>query len=78
LVIYDEGHGLGHVAIATGVVLVGGQLVSMNAIAGNTSADGKSRNGTMVGEHEVSLERIAGILRVCNPEPAHDNERPQG
>lgn len=66
IVIYDEGEGLGHVAIATNVVVVNDQLGAFDTIAGNTSADGKSRNGDRVAEHEASLEKLAGILRVCS------------
>jgi hypothetical protein len=63
LVIWDHGHGKGHVAIITAI---DGQTFS--AIAGNTSEDGKSREGIMVAEHDgfqVNDPTIAGFLRVC-------------
>jgi hypothetical protein len=58
LVIFDQGHGLGHVAIVTG---------QGTSIAGNTSPDGKSRNGTGVFEHayDVNDPKIAGCIRVA-------------
>jgi hypothetical protein len=51
----DHGHGLDHVAI---VIRQG------ISIAGNTSPDGKSRNGSGVFEHEydVSDPKIAGYI----------------
>lgn len=67
IVVWDHGHGLGHVAIVTSVVRVGGAVGGLTAIAGNTSADGASRNGDRVAEHEVSLQNVAGYLRVCAP-----------
>lgn len=69
IMVWDHGHGLGHVAVVTGVVRVGGVVASVTAIAGNTSADGVSRNGDRVAEHEVSLDHVAGYLRVCVPDP---------
>lgn len=57
LIIFDHGHGLGHVAIKTG---------PNTSIAGNTSPDGRSRQGTGVFEHEYDPAdpRIAGYIRV--------------
>ncbi len=66
IVIYDHGKGEGHAAIATNVTKVGGKLAAFDTIAGNTSADGKSRNGDRVAEHDAELERFAGALRVCS------------
>lgn len=58
LIIFDHGHGLGHVAIKTG---------STTSIAGNTSPDGRSRNGTGVFEHDYDPAdpKIAGYIRVA-------------
>lgn len=58
LVVFDHGKGLGHVAIITG---------PGTSIAGNTSPDGKSRQGTGVYEHsyEPADPKIAGYLRVA-------------
>ena len=58
LIIFDHGHGLGHVAIKTG---------PSTSIAGNTSPDGKSRQGTGVYEHayDVNDPKIAGYIRVA-------------
>lgn len=68
LVVWDHGHGKGHVAIITGVGLPNGMF---SAIAGNTSFDGKSREGVMVAEHVFDPKdaQIAGYLRVCKPAP---------
>jgi len=57
LVIFDHGGGLGHVAIVTG---------PNTTIAGNTSPDGTSRNGTGVFEHSYDPQNpeIAGYIRV--------------
>lgn len=57
LVIFDHGHGLGHVALVTG---------PGTSIAGNTSPDGKSRNGTGVFEHsyDPADPKIAGYISV--------------
>lgn len=63
LVVWDHGHGKGHVAIITAV-----DGNTFSAIAGNTSEDGKSRDGVMVAEHSgfsSSDPQIAGFLRVC-------------
>lgn len=67
LVIWDHGKGKGHIAIITSVIYFGGVLVSFAAIAGNTSADGKSREGVMVAEHDdfEPDAKIAGYVRVC-------------
>ncbi len=56
----------GHVAILTEVVKVDGAVAALAGIAGNTSADGASRNGDRVAEHPVSYPdpRIAGYLRI--------------
>jgi hypothetical protein len=64
LEIEDHGHGLGHVRIVTDVHLL---PVSYDAIAGNTSADGHSRNGDRVAERVVLLPNplLAGYLRVA-------------
>jgi cell wall-associated NlpC family hydrolase len=66
LVIWDHGKGLGHVGILTGTTHINGTLTSIDVIAGNTSEDGKSRNGDRVAEHPCTLELIAGYLRVCS------------
>jgi cell wall-associated NlpC family hydrolase len=57
LVIFDHGHGLWHVAIVTG---------SGTSIAGNTSPNGKSRNGTGVFEHsyDPADPKIEGYVRI--------------
>ena len=58
LIIWDHGGGHGHVSIKTGPT---------THIAGNTSADGKSRNGTEVAEHDYDPAdpKIAGHIRVA-------------
>ena len=66
IVVWDHGSGKGHVAIATATTKVMGKLLYFSAIAGNTSADGKSANGDRVAEHDVPLDRLVGALRVCN------------
>lgn len=66
IVVWDHGEGTGHTAIATQTTKVTGKLMYFSAIAGNTSADGKSANGDRVAEHDVPLDRFAGALRVCN------------
>lgn len=60
IVIFDHGHGLGHVAIVT-------DIDSPATIAGNTSPDGTSRQGTGVFEHsyDPSNPEIAGYLRIA-------------
>jgi len=67
VLIEDHGGGLGHVSIVTDVVRVDGKVAGLSTIAGNTSADGHSRNGDRVAEHPHDLPdpRIAGVLRVC-------------
>ncbi len=57
LIVFDHGQGRGHVAIKTG---------PNTSIAGNTSPDGKSRNGTGVFEHEYDPgdPKIVGHIRV--------------
>lgn len=57
LVIFRHERGLGHVGIVTAPGVY---------ISGNTSPDGKSRNGTGVFEHayDVNDPRIAGYLRI--------------
>lgn len=65
LVVWDHGHGHGHVGIVTGVDQAAGTFA---AISGNTSEDGKSREGNIVAEHSgypLSDPTIAGYLRVC-------------
>lgn len=62
---HDPAKHLGHVGIVTATTRVNGVLTSITVIAGNTSADGRSPNGDRVAEHECSLERVAGYLRVC-------------
>lgn len=64
LVVWDHGKGKGHVAIITGMLPPDG----FTAIAGNTSEDGKSREGVMVAEHAFSRKdpQIAGYIRVCS------------
>lgn len=66
ILIWDHGKGKGHAAIATQTTKVAGKLAAADAIAGNTSADGKSANGDRVAEHDVPLEKLVGALRVCN------------
>jgi len=63
----DHGHGFGHVKIVTGLVLVDGVISSATAIAGNTSADGVSRNGDRVAERETPYPnpRLVGYVRVA-------------
>lgn len=62
LVVWDHGHGKGHVGIITGV-----NGPTFDAIAGNTSEDGRAREGVMVAEHTFSVDdpKIAGFIRVC-------------
>jgi hypothetical protein len=63
LVVWDHGGGKGHVGIVTEVATM---PVSFDAISGNTSADGHSRNGDRVSERVVVLPvaQLAGYLRV--------------
>lgn len=70
LVIEDHGHGLGHVSICTGTVKLDKHIAGLECIAGNTSEDGKSREGVMVAEnpHLWPDPRIVSYLRVCTPE----------
>jgi hypothetical protein len=58
LIIWNHGNGKGHVSIKTG---------DATHIAGNTSPDGKSRQGTGVYEHEYDPQdpKIAGYIRVA-------------
>jgi hypothetical protein len=65
-IVWDHGHGLGHIALLTDVVSVNGVPGGLMAIAGNTSPDGKSREGTGVFEHDVTYPdaRIAGYLLI--------------
>lgn len=67
LVVWDHGQGLGHVAVLTAVVSVGGAVAALAAVAGNTSADGHSRNGDRVAEHAVAYPdaKIAAYLRIA-------------
>ncbi len=66
VIVWDHGGGLGHIAILTDVVKVSGEVAALAAIAGNTSADGHSRNGDRVAEHPVTYPdpKIAGYLRI--------------
>lgn len=66
LVVWDHGGGLGHVAVLTDIVKVAGALAALAAIAGNTSADGHSRNGDRVAEHGVNYPdaKIKAFLRL--------------
>lgn len=71
VVIWDHGNGKGHIAVMTGTTKFNDQLTEFAAIAGNTSKDGKSREGTMVKEHDgfdATDSRIAGVVRVCSEE----------
>ncbi len=56
---------LGHVGVLTEVVRINGEVAGIDVIAGNTSADGTSRNGDRVAEHPCSLDKVQGYLRVC-------------
>lgn len=64
LVVWDHGHGKGHVGIITAWEPA---TATFSAIAGNTSSDGRSREGVMVAEHAFSAKdpTIAAYLRVC-------------
>jgi len=64
IMIEDHGKGKGHVRIVTDVHLL---PVSFDAISGNTSADGHSRNGDRVAERVVMLPvaQLAGYLRIA-------------
>jgi len=67
MVIWDHGGGKGHVGIITGVTRVGGMLAGLQVIAGNTSADGLSRDADSVAERGFpfpSARQIAGYLRI--------------
>ncbi len=66
LVIWDHGGGLGHIAVVTAVASMNGAVAGLSCIAGNTSADGLSRNGDRVAEHEVPYPdaKIVGYLRL--------------
>lgn len=67
LVIWDHGHGLGHVGIVTGVTRVGGELASIQVIAGNTNLEG-GREGNAVVERGFPFpqaRRLAGYVRVA-------------
>jgi hypothetical protein len=66
---HDPVKHLGHTGIITSTINVDGKLASIVVIAGNTSADGQSRNGDRVAEHECSLDKVAGYLRVCTQAP---------
>lgn len=61
----------GHVAILTDVVKVNGAVAGLAAVAGNTSADGTSRNGDRAAEHPVKYPdpRIAGFVRITPDAP---------
>lgn len=62
----DPAHPQGHVGILTEVVRVNGEVSALACIAGNTSADGKSRNGDRCAEHDVSYPdpKIVAFLRI--------------
>lgn len=65
--IEDHGNGLGHFKIVTGIILTDGKIVSTTDIAGNTSADGISRNGDRVAERQQQYPnpRLAGYVRIA-------------
>jgi hypothetical protein len=46
----DHAH---HIGIVTGIKKTAGKITSVTGIAGNTSADGTSSNGTGVFEHDI-------------------------
>lgn len=62
----DPAKHTGHVGIGTGSIAVGGQLVTIDVIAGNTSLDGHSHDGKYVAEKTfiVPDPKIAGYLRT--------------
>ena len=66
VLVEDHGGGLGHISVVTDVVRVNGVVAGVSTIAGNTSADGHSRNGDRVAEHPISWPdgKLAGILRI--------------
>lgn len=67
LVIFDHGHGLGHVGVDTGVTRVGGELASIQMISANTNAEG-SRDADQCIERGFPFpqaRRLAGYLRVA-------------
>lgn len=67
LVVWDHGGGKGHVGIVTGVTEVGGELASIEVIAGNTNLEG-SREGNAVVERGFPFpqaRRLAGYIRVA-------------
>jgi len=67
VVIWDHGHGLGHVGIITEVTPGVGHPISLRAISGNTNADG-SRDADRVWERDFQFPQvhpIAGYLRIA-------------
>lgn len=67
LVIWDHGGGKGHVGIVTGVTRVGSEVAGISVVAGNTSADGMSRDADSVAERGFpfpSARQIAGYLAI--------------
>lgn len=56
----DHAH---HIGIVTGVNRVSNQLLSVSGIAGNTSEDGTSSNGTGVFEHEIHAKVFVAYPR---------------
>lgn len=64
--VHDSVKHLGHVGIGTGSISVGGQIVMIDVIAGNTTPDGHSREGKFVAEKSfiVPDPKIAGYLRT--------------
>lgn len=67
VVVWDHGHGLGHVGIVTSVTRVGGELASIEAISGNTGLGG-GREGNAVAERGFPFpqaRRLAGYIRVA-------------
>jgi hypothetical protein len=67
LVVWQHEGGKGHVGIITGVTRVGGELASIDVIAGNTSADGASRDADSVAERGFPFPQartVAGYLEI--------------
>lgn len=69
LVVWDHGEGKGHVGIVTGVTTIGGELASIQVIAGNTLLDVPgARDGNAVVERGFPFpqaRRLAGYVRVA-------------
>lgn len=66
ILVWDHGGGLGHTGVCASAVRVDGKLAGIDCIAGNTSADGHSRNGDRVAEHPVDYPnpQLVGGLRI--------------